>query len=816
MASMRFVQYSITTFDSSNSIKDVDVKIPVSWLSDFMDINHSPKEYAEMLDQLGFEVEGIETPGDEIRGVIIVKVLGTNPHPDADKLKLVDIDTGTERKTIVCGAPNVREGLTVAYAPSGAMLPGGFILEAKKIRGVVSDGMLCSARELQLGESHDGILELDNNLKAGSDALVALGLDDTIIEISITPNRPDAMSIVGIARELCAGFNQKLKLPDVTKFLKDVQTDASLPEATVAIEDSEKCPRFVGRTLSVEVGPSPDWMVRRLEKADQKSINNVVDVTNYVMLEWGRPLHVFDADVMGSTDIVVRRAAAGEKLVLLDETERVLDENDLVIATADGKAHSLAGIMGGEDSGTYDTTKTVYLESAYFSAETVSKSSKRLGLRSEASARFERGVDPSFVAHGAHRAIQLLAQVASAKTSPVEIDAYPQPIEEKTITLRSSRVEKILGDVVSPAEIKTFLEPLVSNIKERKGEFDVTVPTYRPDLTREIDLIEEVARRRGLNTFEPTLPNSLVSVGGLNREQKLKRAIEVALVGAGLSEAYTLPLEAPEIYEQYGFGENEVVRAKNPLRSDASALRPFIMPGLLKSVSKNIARGISDLAFFEMGHVFHKPFDENFQPHESTHLCVMLSGKINSRPPKDAIRDVDVFDVVDLLHIVTDTLRLPRPELREVPGADAFHPTRSNEVFIDGKKFGVIGELVGETRAVAFELNVDVLLQFKERDMTYVPPKSFPFVSFDLAFVVDASVTAADLERSLRTHGGAELEHLSLFDIYEGSNVGENKKSLAFAVRVRPQSETFNDDHLAQYRAQLIDGVAKDYNGQLR
>ncbi|HMS25253.1 MAG TPA: phenylalanine--tRNA ligase subunit beta [Acidimicrobiia bacterium] len=791
------------------------MKIPLSWLSDFMDINHSPQEYVDMLNQLGFEVEGIERPGGEIRGVIIVKVLGTNPHPDADRLKLVDVDTGTEQKTIVCGAPNVREGLTVAYAPSGATLPGGFTLEAKKIRGIISDGMLCSTRELSLGEDHAGIMELSSDLVAGSDACEALGLDDTIIEVSITPNRPDAMSIVGIARELCAGFNQQLKLPNVDKFLDGIPVDESLPQATVVIEDTEKCPRFVGRTLGVQVGPSPEWMVRRLQKADQKTINNVVDVTNYVMLEWGRPLHVFDADILGSTDIVVRRASKGEKLTLLDESERVLDETDLVIATPDGAAHSLAGIMGGQDSGTYETTKTIYLESAYWSPETISKSSKRLGVRSESSARFERGVDPNFAAYGAHRACQLLAEVAKAKMSPVEVDMYPNPITPKTITLRSERVERVLGDAVPASDIKSFLEPLVVDIKEKKGVFDITVPTFRPDLTREIDLIEEVARRRGLNTLEPTLPNSLVQVGGLSRDQHKRRVIEDALVGAGLSEAYTLPLEAEEIYAPFGFSADDLVRAKNPLRSDASVLRPFILPGLMKSVNKNISRGISDIAFFEMGHVFHLPFDENFQPREATHLSVVLSGNIDTRP-HGRIREVDVFDAIDILNVVTDTLRLPRAELRDVPGGAAFHPTRSNDVYNDGKKFGVVGELIGDVKAVGFELNVDILLEFKERDMTYVPSSNLPFVSFDLAFVVDESTSVQSVEKALREHGGVELEHLHLFDIFQGGTLESGKKSLAFAVRVRPQSETFNDEQLAAYRARVIDGVSKDCNAQLR
>lgn len=790
------------------------MKIPISWLADFMEINNSVDEYVEMLNQLGFEVEGVENPGADIRGVIIVKVLATNPHPDADRLKLVDIDTGVEKKTIVCGAPNVREGLTVAYAPSGAVLPGGFKLEAKKIRGIVSDGMLCSARELELGEGHDGIMELDTSIPAGTDACEALGLDDTIIEVSITPNRPDAMSIVGIARELCAGFNQELKLPDVNLFLDGIDVDETLPPAKVSIEDSEKCPRFAGRTLSVEVGPSPSWMIQRLTKADQKSINNVVDVTNYVLLEWGRPLHVFDAEILGSTDIVVRRASKGERLVLLDESERELDENDLVIATADGKAHSLAGIMGGVDSGTYETTKTVYLESAYFAPETISKSSKRLGLRSEASARFERGVDPGFVVYGLHRAVQLLSQVANAKMSPVEIDEYPSPISEKSIKLRTSRVERILGDSISADEIKDLLAPLVVKIEPNADGFEVIAPTYRPDLTREIDLIEEVARRRGLNTFEPTLPNSLVQVGGLNSDQKRKRQIEDALVGAGLSEAYTLPLESPEIYEPFGYGENEIVKAKNPLRSDASILRPAIIPGLLRSAAKNISKGITDLSFFEMGHVFSLPFDENLQPNESTHLAVLLAGNIDSRP-HGQIREVDVFDAVDLLNIVTDTLRFSRAELRDVPNS-GFHPTRSNEVFIDGRKVGVIGEILGEITSVGFELNVDQLFQSKERDMTYVPASNFPFVSFDLAFVLDSGVPVQKVESSLREHGGEELEHLALFDIYEGKNVGEGEKSLAFALRVRPTSETFTEEHLASYRAKIIDGVSKDCNARLR
>lgn len=791
------------------------MKIPLSWLADFMEINNTVDEYVDMLNQLGFEVEGVEIPGGEIRGVIVVKVLGTRPHPDADKLKLVDIDTGREQKTIVCGAPNVREGLTVAYAPSGASLPGGFTLEAKKIRGVISDGMLCSARELALGDNHEGIMELDSSLEIGVDVVKALGLDDPIIEVSITPNRPDAMSIVGIARELCAGFNQELKLPDVSRFLEGIEVDDKLPIPSVRIEDTERCPRFVGRTLSVDVRPSPDWLKRRLEKVDQKSINNVVDVTNYVLMEWGRPLHVFDVDVLGSSDIVVRAARDGEKIALLDESERILDSNDLVIATPDGKAQSLAGIKGGINSATYETSKTVYLESAYFTAEGISKTSKRLGVRSESSARFERGADPNFAAHGAHRACQLLAEVADARISAFEVDEYPNPIEPVEISLRPSRVERILGDAISDEEIEELLTPLVLSLSRNSEGFSVVVPTYRPDLTREIDLIEEIARRRGLNSFEPTLPNSLVQVGGLNRAQKKQRQIEDALAGAGLMEAYSMPLESEDIYLSFGFNQDDIVRAKNPLRSDASVLRPFIMPGLLRSISKNISRGISDVSFFEIGHVFQKPFDENYQPKESKHLCVLLSGMVDSRP-HGTLRTVDIFDAMDLLRIVTGVLRLNEPEFRDAKLGDIFHPTRSNEVYIDGKNCGVIGELVGEVSAVGFELNVDVLLGLQECSMEYKALSHQPFVAFDLALVVDKSISAARIENSLRAHGSGLIEDISLFDIYEGISVGEGRKSLAFSLRIRPREGTFNEKMLADFRKELLDGVANDCGAVLR
>lgn len=790
------------------------MKIVLSWLSDFMDINRPTDDYVNMLNQLGFEVEGVDEPGKEISGVIIADVLATQPHPNADRLKLVDINTGNEKKTIVCGAPNVREGLRVAYAPSGATLPGGFTLSKKKIRDVESDGMLCSGKELGLGEDHSGIYELPLDAPIGSDAVEFLGLDDTIIELSITPNRPDGMSVVGIARELCAAFDQELRLPDLDSLLQGVSIDDTLPRAKVTIEDIEKCPRFVGRTARVTMGESPLWMQQRLTKAGMRPISNVVDVTNYVMLEWGRPLHVFDLDKLGEAEIIVRRAEINEVITTLDGSDRQLIEDDLVIADSKRAAHAIAGIMGGHESEVSESTTSIFLESAYFQPETISRSSKRLGLRSEASGRFERGIDPNFTGYGSHRALQLLSEVAGAAISAVEIDEYPQPITEKELTLRTTRVERILGDAISVDDIEKYLKPLVSKIERTDDGVKVWAPTYRPDLVREIDLVEEVARRRGLNSFEPTLPSSREQVGSLNRNQKLKRVLEDALCGAGLSEAYTMPLEEESLYLEAGFDVNDLVRAKNPLKADAAILRPLIMPGLVRSITKNASRGISDVWFFETGKVFHQPFDENFQPREVTHLSFVLAGGVDERPCGQH-RNVDVFDAIDVLNIITDALHLSRAELGDgVHGY--FHPTRSAEVSIDGNKVGVIGQLSNDSIMVGCELNLDELFSQKSRDMEYVKQSNQPFVSFDLALVVDRSVSARALETSLKTHGGTELEDIRLFDIFEGGSLGEGKKSLAFALRVRPADSTFNESRVSEYRQQLLDGVLQDCGATLR
>jgi len=430
--------------------------VPLSWIRDFTPVDAPVPDLVSALNQLGLEVEGVEQPGAEITGVKVARVVGVEKHPDADKLQLVDIDTGSGETRVVCGAPNVVPGMVVPYAGSGATLPGGFVLERRKIRGVVSDGMLCSAKELGLGDDHSGILGLDQSTTLGADVRGVLGLDDVIFDLAITPNRPDAMCVTGVARELAAHFSLPFDLPEPNApVVSDVTSQIS-----VVIDDDVRCPRYLGRVARVTLGPSPAWMAQRLVKAGMRPISNVVDVTNYVLLERNQPLHAFDLAKLGGRGIVVRTATAGETITTLDDVERELTPDDLLICDAARVPQAVAGIMGGSTSEVSDATTEILLESAYFERMGIALTSKRLKLRSESSARFERGIDPDAIARNAERAMELLVEVAGAQVAPDAVDAYPRPVARERITLRASRVNAVLGTSLDAEDVWDALAPL--------------------------------------------------------------------------------------------------------------------------------------------------------------------------------------------------------------------------------------------------------------------------------------------------------------------------------------------------------------------
>ena len=791
------------------------MRAPLSWIREFTPLdNIEVAAISDALDQLGLEVEAIDEPGRDVNGVVVAKILDVVPHPDADRIRLADIDFGSGQLRVVCGAPNIEPGMVVPFARVGAVLPGDFKIERRKIRGVVSEGMLCSTRELGLGDDHDGILELPADAPLGTDVREVLGLDDVVFDLSITPNRPDAMGIVGVARDLAAHFG----LPFSVEEHEPEPINDSIAGAHVVVEAPDRCPRFVAMAARVVMGESPDWMKRRLTLAGMRPISNVVDVTNYVMLERCRPLHAFDLGRLAGRGIVVRLANAGEKMTTLDGVERTLSDADLLICDGERVPQGIAGIMGGAAAEVSEATTEILLESAYFEASGIARTAKRLGLRSEASARFERGVDPNNTGSGAARAMELLAQVAGAVPAAGAIDVYPNPIERKRITVRTERVNQLLGTALDPAEIAAYLTPLGI---EMEGDV-ASAPTFRPDLEREIDLVEEVARRVGLDQITRTVPSNPEKIGGLSARQRDRRTVTDVLVGAGYDEVFTLPLLAPADLANVGVQPDEVIEVENPLRAEESILRPALLPGVLRAVAYNAAHGAADVALFESGTVFAPPPAGATLPAERRSLAFARSHQAQ-RAPHEPDRVVDVYDATAALSALAQEMRIADLQL-DAATVDGFHPTRAARVLVDGQTVGVVGEvsaavvdalaLVGPV--VACEIDVDALLAGARTDRVARPVSRFPASSVDLAFVVDDKIPAAALQTTLVVAGGEVLEHVALFDVFRSDALGPGKVSLAFALRFRALDRTLTDEEVSALRQSCIDAVVSAHGAELR
>jgi phenylalanyl-tRNA synthetase beta chain len=792
------------------------MRAPLSWIRDFVPVDAPVEELVHALNQLGLEVDAVEEPGREVRGVRVARILEVVPHPDADKLRLADVDFGDGQTRVVCGAPNIEPGMVVPFAPSGATLPGGFTLERRTIRGEVSDGMLCSAKELGLGEDHSGILALDPGAELGSDVRAALGLDDVIFDLAITPNRPDAMCIVGIARELAAHFRLPFTVPEPI-----VARDPALTTTvSVSVEAPDRCPRYLAWTAEVTMGPAPAWMQQRLVKAGARSISNVVDVTNYVLLEHNQPLHAFDLDRLAGPGIVVRLAGDGERITTLDGVERLLDRSDLLICDGDRVPQAVAGIMGGGGSEVSDATTRILLEAAYFERMGIARTSKRLKLRSESSARFERGIDPDGVARAAARAMELLAEVAGARVAVDAVDAYPDPVVRARIHLRTSKVNGVLGTDLTDVQVLDALAPLGIEVQGSGDAIVAVPPTFRPDLEREIDLVEEVARRIGFDAIGRTVPKPEHQIGGLSHRQQDRRAVADALVGAGLAEAVTIPLVAPDAAAR--FSDATPVQVANPLRAEESVLRPTLLAGLVSVAAHNAARGHPDLAVFELGRVFLAPETRGSLPTERESAAGVLVGTVR-RTPLEADRAVDVYDAVDAVRAVLDALGTAdvRLESAAVPG---FDPGAAARVLAGGIEVGVVGALATDALAagavpgpaVGFELDLDTLGEVPRRDRQFRTPSAYPPSAIDLAFVVDDAVLAADVVATLRAAAGDLVEAVRCFDEFRSEQFGPGRRSLAFALRLRAPDRTLTDAEVLDLRTRCIAAVAAAHGAELR
>ena len=789
------------------------MRVSLQWLQDYIDLPTTDRgELSRAFDMLGHAVEDVEEITTGWTDVVVGRVVRIEAHPNADAVRVTHVDLGDgDLQQIICGAWNFDEGAVVPVAVPGAVLPGGFEIGTRAIRGVESHGMICSERELGLGELHEGIMVLDPATPLGVPFETTLELPDVVYELEITNNRPDVMGMIGVARELAAWFDVEYRAPDLS-----LVTVPGKPATAVTVSAPDGCNRFVARELiDVEVGPSPLWIRERLRKAGIRAISNVVDVSNYVMLEMGHPLHAFDAAQIAGDTLEVRWAVDGETLVTLDDVERKLIAQDLVIVDAEGPT-SLAAVMGGARSEVSDTTTRVLMEAASWNPATVMYTSRRHDLRSEASSRFERGVDPNLAPDADDRACKLLAEISGASILDGAIDVIVNPAEPWTVVLPISDAQRILDDRFTPEWSAALLRRLDLDVVAHGGDLVVTVPTYRRDLTRPADLIEELARLADYDTFAATLPTG--PAGGLTPEQARVRRVHDLLRGQGLYQAMNLPFVGADDLVAFGVvdgaGDPEgVVTVRNPLRDDLAMLRQSLLPGLLKNLRDNRNRGSEQVGLFETARVFFaSPWqDDPRVPDQPLRLGIAITGPfgishLGSRP-EDADAST-AFAVVSALAAALGVAVERRPA-----SPSGFHPTRSAELMVDGNVIGVAGELhpaVAELyelagRVAIVELDLAQLVALQP-NAQMAPVSTFPHVDFDLSFEVAADLAAADLISST-TAVSPLIERARVFDDYRDPDTG--LRAVAFRYRLRAQDRTLSGDEVAAERRKMIERAAE-------
>ena len=807
------------------------MRVPRFWLADFCDPALATTELERRLTMTGTKVEAIHTHGvAALEHFVIGKVLTAERHPDADRLTVCTVDVGAETRQIVCGAPNVAAGQTVAVAGPGAVMPDGTKLKTAKLRGVESHGMILAEDELAIGAEHDGIMVLSDDLAAGTPLAGVLPIATDVLELEITPNRPDCLGIYGVAREVHAATGAPLAEP---LWADDPGTPGDVGGVSIAVEDPDLCPRFTARLFeNVQIGPSPPWLKARLTAAGMRPINNVVDITNFVMLATGQPMHAFDFDLVAGGRLVVRRAREGEKLTTLDDVERELDPDTLIICDDDGPT-SIAGLMGGERSEVRDTTTRVLMEAATWNGPNLQRTSTRLGLRTEASGRFEKGLQPEQGMDGQALAAMLMAGLAGARLVPGTVDVGgpgPAPV---VIRLRDARTERLLGTAVPRGEAAELLRRLEFGVADADDGLDVTVPAFRRgDVTREADLVEEVARLWGLEKIPATLPSRRGASGRLEPEQKLRRRAEDALVGAGLFEAVGWSFAAPDLVERLRIPEDDPRHApvvlKNPMSEDHSVLRTTLLGSLLDVARRNRARGMPGVRLFEAGAVYlDRPRGGELTaverrsdplPDERRQLAALLTGPL--RPPSWREAEPPAADFFAVKGVLDALMRALRVDWSVERGAEPFlHPGRAARVLVGGEPAGWLGELHPAVAAAwdleggaGFELDLALLEAAAVHVPRYEDLTSFPAVLQDRAWWFAADVPAADVVAIVRQAGGPLLRHAEIFDVYPAGD----RVSLALRLEFRAADRTLTDDEVAQRRAKIDAAVAERLGGEPR
>lgn len=817
------------------------MKAPIKWLSLYTDINVTPKEYADAMTMSGSKVEGVEVMAGGISNIVLGKIEDITKHPDADKLQVCTINAGNGNIQIVTGAQNVKVGCYIPVALDGAILPDGKKIKKGKLRGVESNGMLCSVEELGYTKydfpdaDEDGIYlisgamlkekfagkDLDTEL-LGTDIRAVLGIDDSVVEFEITPNRPDCLSIVGIARETGATLGTSFKAPVIN--VAEKASGNAKDSVSVEIEDAKLCPRYAARVIrNVKISDSPWWMKERLRAAGVRSINNIVDITNYVMLEMGQPMHAFDLDNIKGSKIIVRRAKSGEEIETLDGSKRALEESMIVISDEE-RAVAVAGVMGGGNSEVTVNTKSILFESALFNGTSVRITSKKLGLRTEASSRFEKGLDVENAIAALNRAAELIELLGAGDVEKGIVDTYPVKYEEKVIGLQADRINELLGTEIQSAAMVNMLEKI--GFKYDSSKDAVVVPSFRADVEGMADLAEEVARFYGYNNITPSLlKGKETTIGVKTPKQKLEDKVKNTMTGCGLYEIYTYSFASPDVFDKIKLPADSDLRKavviSNPLGVDFSLMRTTTIPDMLNVISRNYNRRVPEGRLFELSYVYRasekrdsavKGIDESNLPREVQLLTLGMYGKVDFYDLKGTVEEL-----FSALGIVDYTFE------RETDNG-TYHPNRTAAIIVGGKKAGTIGEVHPDvqenfeigTKAYVGTIEIEVLMENCGKVPQYKALPKFPAVSRDIAMVIDDNVLVSEIEAVIKQRGGKLLEDITLFDVYKGKQVQEGMKSVAYSITFRAEDRTLTDEDVAKAMVKILDGLKNNLNAQLR
>ncbi|WP_066386016.1 phenylalanine--tRNA ligase subunit beta [Neobacillus mesonae] len=801
--------------------------VSYKWLQDYVDLTGvTAKELAEKITKSGIEVEGVEVLNEGIKGVVVGHVLEREQHPNADKLNKCLVDIGADEPVqIICGAPNVDKGQKVAVATVGAKLPGNFKIKKAKLRGEESNGMICSLQELGMEgkivpkEYAEGIFVFPADAVVGTDAIAELNRDDEVLELGLTPNRSDCLSMLGVAYEVAAILGKDVKLPETNV---EAAAEKASDYVKIVVDVPEDNPLYAAKIIkNVKIGPSPLWMQTRLMNSGIRPHNNVVDITNYILLEYGQPLHAFDYDRLGSKEILVRRANDGEKFTTLDNVERTLTSDHLVI-TNGTEPVALAGVMGGANSEVTDDTTTVLLEAAYFNGQTVRKASKDHGLRSEASARFEKGVDPNRVRPAGERAAYLMAKYAGGEVLEGAAEVDTLTIEPAVVSITLEKINRVLGTNLGMSQVKDIFDRLQFESSVEGETITVTAPTRRGDIKIEEDLVEEVARLYGYDHIPMTLPVGSSTPGRLSAYQKNRRVVRQYLEGAGLYQAVTYSLTSEDKAAQYALETREAIHLAMPMSEDRSVLRLSLLPQLLEVMKYNSARQNDSLAVYETGNVFLANGADTL-PEEREHLAAAITGLWTNHSWQGEKKPVDFFVLKGILEGLFAKLGLTDKVEYVQAQVDGLHPGRTAEIKLNGSVIGFIGQVHPSVQkdldlkdTYVFELSLKAVLEEETEDLHYVSILRFPSITRDIALVANKETVSGTLKNIILEAGAPLLKEAYVFDLYEGDKMEEGKKSIAFSLKYADPERTLTDEEVTKVHEKVLAALEEKAGAVLR